>query len=41
MSGIGHIGELQAIEEFEKKHKFEIYLPVEHNGVRGIWASKT
>ena len=33
MSGIGHIGELQAIEEFEKKHKFEIYLPMKDKGI--------
>ena len=33
MSGIGHIGELQAIEEFEKKHKFEIYLPMKDRGI--------
>jgi hypothetical protein len=33
LSGIGHIGELQAIEEFEKKHKFEIYLPMKDKGI--------
>ena len=33
MSGLGHIGELQAIEEFEKKHKFEIYLPMKDKGI--------
>ena len=33
MSGIGHIGELQVIEEFEKKHKFEIYLPMKDKGI--------
>ncbi|MDB4140128.1 hypothetical protein N9746_06425 [Candidatus Thioglobus sp.] len=33
MSGIGHIGELQVIEEFAKKHKFEIYLPMKDKGI--------
>ena len=33
MSGIGHIGELQIINEFEKKLKCEIYLPLKDKGI--------
>ena len=33
MSGIGHIGELQVIEEFQNKHKIEVYLPMTDKGI--------
>ena len=33
LSGIGHIGELQVIEELQKKHKFEVYLPIKDKGI--------
>lgn len=33
MSGIGHLGELQVIDELQKKHKIEIYLPLKDKGI--------
>ena len=33
MSGIGHIGELQVIEELQKKQKIEVYLPLKDKGI--------
>ena len=33
MSGIGHIGELQVIEEIQKKYKYEVYLPMKDKGI--------
>ena len=33
MSGIGHIGELQVIDELQKKQKLEIYLPIKDKGI--------
>ena len=31
MSGIGHIGELQIINDLQKNHGFEIYLPLKRS----------
>lgn len=39
MSGIGHIGELQVIEEIQKNYKYEVYLPMKDKGIDFI-ASK-
>ena len=33
MSGIGHIGELQIIDDLQKKYGFEIYLPLKDKGI--------
>ena len=33
MSGLGHIGELQIIDVLQKKHNFEIYLPIKDKGL--------
>ena len=33
LSGIGHIGELQVIEELQKKQKVEVYLPLKDKGI--------
>ena len=33
MSGLGHIGELQIIDDLQKNHKFEIYLPLKDKGL--------
>jgi len=33
MSGLGHIGELQIIQDLQKDHKFEIYLPIKDKGL--------
>ena len=33
MSGLGHIGELQIIEDLQKNHNFEIYLPIKDKGL--------
>ena len=33
MSGIGHIGELEVIEELQKKQKIEVYLPLKDKGI--------
>ena len=33
MSGIGHIGELQIINDLQKNHGFEIYLPLKDKGI--------
>ena len=33
MSGIGHIGELQVIDELQKNQKLEVYLPIKDKGI--------
>ena len=33
MSGIGHIGELQVINEFQRRQNVEIYLPMKDRGI--------
>jgi hypothetical protein len=33
MSGLGHIGELQIIDDLQKNHNFEIYLPLKDKGL--------
>ena len=33
MSGLGHIGELQIIDDLQKNHNFEIYLPIKDKGL--------
>ena len=33
MSGIGHIGELQVINEFQRRQSVEIYLPMKDRGI--------
>ena len=33
MSGLGHIGELQIIQDLQKNHNFEIYLPIKDKGL--------
>ena len=33
MSGLGHIGELQIIDDLQKKYNFEIYLPIKDKGL--------
>ena len=33
MSGIGCLGELQVIDELQKKHTVEIYLPLKDKGI--------
>ncbi len=38
MSGIGHIGELQAIAYFQKKLKIPVYLPLKDKGIDFIAA---
>ena len=41
MSGIGHIGELQVIDELQKKQKLEIYLPIKDKGIDFIGVGKS
>ena len=33
MSGIGHLGELEAINHFEKEEGFAVYLPIKDKGI--------
>ena len=33
MSGLGHIGELQVIDELQKNQKVEVYLPLKDKGI--------
>ena len=33
MSGIGHIGELQVINEFQRRQNVEVYLPMKDRGI--------